>query len=276
MKTGPKVSVVMSVYDGLPYVSTAVESILEQTFEEFEFIIIDDGSTDGSTAVLRRYAAQDERIQLIVQENRGIPRAVNRGLGQASGAYIARMDADDIALPERFAKQVTYLDAHPECVLLGGEATAIDAEGKPFKQTDGPLSRGNANNADLAYEHAELVNRMLQGKWVFFNPSVMMRRRAVEATGGYDEHYSVAQDLDLFLRLAEVGKVANLESPLIQYRCHEDQVSQSPKQRYLSNKARREAHVRRSLPLPKDLRMPAMIRSYGGMILRKANLWPTT
>jgi glycosyltransferase involved in cell wall biosynthesis len=266
----------MSVYNGLPYLSAAMESILEQTFENFEFIIIDDGSTDGSTAILRRYAAQDERVRLIVQENRGIPRAVNRGLDQASGVYIARMDADDIALPERFAKQVAYLDAHSECVLLGGDAIAIDAEGKSFERTDGPLSRGNANNADLAYEHARLVERMLQGKWVFFNPSVMMRRRAVEATGGYDEHYSVAQDLDLFLRLAEVGTVANLKTPLIQYRCHENQVSQSPEQRYLSNKARREAHVRRSLPLPKNLRMPAMIRSYGGMILRKANLWPTT
>src|SRR5688572_25740567 len=115
----PTVSVVMTVYNTERYVREAVESILGQTFRDFEFIIIDDGSTDSAPAILREYADRDPRIRLVSRPNTGIVRAANEGIALARGNYLARMDSDDVALPHRFEKQVRYLNEHPACVLVG-------------------------------------------------------------------------------------------------------------------------------------------------------------
>ena len=127
--SSPSVSICMPVYNTKRYVAEAVESILAQTFGDFEFIIIDDGSTDGSRAILERYAKQDDRIRLISRPNTGIVGARNEALGLARGELIAVMDSDDVALPERFEVQVAYLREHPECVVVGSRALIIDPDG---------------------------------------------------------------------------------------------------------------------------------------------------
>ena len=275
MKTGPKVSVVMSVYDGLPYVGAAVESILGQTFEEFEFIIIDDGSTDGSTAVLRRYAAQDDRIRLIVQENRGLTPSLNRGLALAEAPLIARMDADDVCVPERFQEQIDFLEAHPEHVLVGSHVRFIDGTGDPIS-SDNPLySKRNLGDMDLCAEHDAIEQRLLTGGWAFIHPTVMIRQAAVEQIGGYNPKIVDAEDRDLFIRMAEVGRLANLPGVLLEYRVHGSQVSTtSAVQSYWSKRARRAGYLRRDRPLPDELRLLPMVRSAVGSKLRQTRVWP--
>jgi glycosyltransferase involved in cell wall biosynthesis len=123
----PPLSVLMPTYNPGHYVSEAIESILAQTFTDFEFLISDAGSTDGSLDVMRRYAESDPRIRLTIQPKAGIVRALNEMIAQARGDLIARMDGDDIALPGRFERQVAYLNDHPECVLVGSRVLIIDA-----------------------------------------------------------------------------------------------------------------------------------------------------
>ena len=128
--SSPSVSVCMPVYNTERYVAEAVESILAQTLGDFEFVIIDDGSTDGSRAILEPYAKQDDRIRLISRPNTGIIGARNEALGLAKGELIAVMDSDDVALPERFEVQVAYLREHPEVVCLGSKVQCIDEAGR--------------------------------------------------------------------------------------------------------------------------------------------------
>jgi glycosyltransferase involved in cell wall biosynthesis len=125
----PRISVVMSVYNGEKYLRQAIESILQQTYTDFEFIIIDDGSTDSSREIIQSY--DDKRIRLVINEqNIGLTKSLNKGIRLAKGEFIARMDADDISLPQRFEKQVAYLDSHPEVGVLGTYANIIDHRGK--------------------------------------------------------------------------------------------------------------------------------------------------
>jgi glycosyltransferase involved in cell wall biosynthesis len=266
----------MSVYNGLPYLSEAVESILKQTFTDFEFIIIDDGSTDGSTETLKKYAREDERIHLITQENRGLTPSLNRGIKQARGQYLARMDADDVCPQNRLQLQMEYMDTHPECVLLGGEGLPIDEEGQRLSEDHPLFTRRNIDNLDFRHDHDDLEGRLLRGEWAFLHSAVVMRKRAVEEIGGYNPKIEDAEDLDLFLRLAEVGKIANLPVRLIKVRYHGSSVSvTSPVQQYWVKRARRAGYRRRGIPLPKDLRLPAIIRSALGKELRKRGLHQT-
>ena len=138
----PSVSVLMPAYNRQQYVRKAVESILNQTFGDFEFIIVNDGSTDGATEILREYARCDERIVLIEQENSGYVRALNRGLASVRGALVARMDSDDIAMPERLAIQTRFLEEHPDVVAVGGQAVAIDEEGAELYRISRPIAHG--------------------------------------------------------------------------------------------------------------------------------------
>jgi glycosyltransferase involved in cell wall biosynthesis len=130
----PKISVAMSVFNGEEYLRAAIDSILAQTFSDFEFIIVDDGSTDRSAAIVRGY--DDPRFVLLSQENRGVAAALNHAMSRARGEYIARQDADDVSLPERFAQQVQWLEAHPEVSALGTGAVLIDPQGRPFSRVN--------------------------------------------------------------------------------------------------------------------------------------------
>jgi glycosyltransferase involved in cell wall biosynthesis len=208
----PLISVCMSVYNAERYVAEAVESILNQSSGDFEFLIIDDGSTDGSLQILRRYAARDARIRLTSRHNRGVAATLNELLGRARGEYIARMDADDIAMPHRLRKQADYLESHPECVMVGCRVWRCDEEGDPV----GEYPTLHEHNEIDAF-HFQMTGPAL------VHPSVMMRRDAVQAVGGYRGFH--IEDIDLYLRLAERGRLARLPEFLLNYRVHSDNLS---------------------------------------------------
>jgi glycosyltransferase involved in cell wall biosynthesis len=210
MPSEPSVSVCMPVYNTERYVAEAVESILAQTFGDFEFIIIDDGSSDGSRAILERYAERDDRIRLISRPNTGIVGARNEALGLARGELIAVMDSDDVALPERLEVQVAYLREHPECVMVGSRVLIIDPDGCALTIMPEELT------------HEEIDSALMAAKGqIVYHASIIFRARALAEIGPYgDEYNTFAEDLDLFLRLAEVGQIANLAEPLLKYREH--------------------------------------------------------
>lgn len=209
-----KISVLMPVYNAERYVAEAVESILAQTYRDFEFLIINDGSTDGSLAILERYAARDARIRLISRPNTGLVGALNEGLSLAQGHLIARMDADDVALPRRFELQVDFLDHHPEVVCLGGAIQMIDEKGRYLTQIHPPQT------------NEDIQERALTGHTPMTHPTVMMRNECVAAVGGYRPETYPAEDLDLFLRLGERGQLASLPEAVLKYREHANSICQ--------------------------------------------------
>jgi glycosyltransferase involved in cell wall biosynthesis len=231
----PLISVVMPVYNCRPFVNQAIESVLNQTLPYFEFIIVDDGSTDGTREVVEQWAARDRRIRLISRPNTGIVGALNDGLAAAGAPLIARMDGDDISLPDRFEKQVRYLNDHPECVLLGTHVLLVDHDGDPIRPWGREVTHEEIDHAHLDYQ------------WPVFHPSVMMRASAVRHVGGYRRECEWLEDLDLFLRLAEVGRLANLPERLVHYRKHPDSVchTRQAEQRELKERIYAETHRRR-------------------------------
>ena len=205
----PAVSVLMPVYNAQRYLTAAMASVLDQTFRDFELIVVDDGSTDSSPAILGRYAAADARVRLVSRPNTGYVPALNEALALARAPLVARMDADDVSLPTRFEKQVAYLAANPDCVLLGTHVVQMDADGDVI----GPMS-------DVAFGHDMIDADLLGRGWPIVHPTVMMRPEAVRQVGGYDPSLCPNEDHDLFLRLAEVGRVENLPEVLLHYRRH--------------------------------------------------------
>lgn len=208
----PKVSVVMAVYNGARYLREAVESILNQTFSDFEFVIIDDGSVDGTAEILHYYAQRDERIRIHRQTNQKLIAALNMGFEMAQGVYIARMDADDVSLPERLARQVDFLDAHPEIGVLGTGFQIMDGYGNTSHTVHFPKQHG-------------VLRWYLCFYCPIVHPSVMMRREIVEQAGGYDADMVHAEDYDLWRRLSCVTRLSNLQDTLLQLRKHDVNVS---------------------------------------------------
>ncbi len=242
----PLISVHMPVYNAEPYVGEAVESILAQTCPDFEFIIINDGSTDRSLDILRRHADEDDRIRLVSRPNAGIGRTRNEALNLARGEFFAVMDADDVSLPQRFARQVEFLRSHPDHVAVGTAVLMVDPDGDPIREW--------IFHAD----HDEIDRAHMEGHGgALTHPSSMMRREAVVALGGYREELAPAEDYDLFLRLAERGRIANLPEVLFKYRQHSNSAGhkQFERQKRGGETALRDAYQRRGLPPPKDLQV---------------------
>jgi glycosyltransferase involved in cell wall biosynthesis len=240
MTDAPTVSVAMPVYNAERYLAQAVESILSQTFTDFEFIIIDDGSTDSSPQILKKYAAADARVRLFTRPNTGYAIALNESLGHARGRYLARMDSDDISLPQRFEKQVAFMDAHPDVVAVGCRVTMMDPDGEPL---------GEVNRFE-SHEHIDRMHMEGGGGAVITHPSAMFRLAILRKLGGYRQNLEPAEDLDLFLRLAEVGRLAKLPDMLFQYRCHLASVGHSRRVEQVRTMRRvvAEARARRGLP----------------------------
>lgn len=211
----PLVTVLMTVHNGLPYLAEAVESVLNQSFTDFEFLIIDDASTDDSTACIRSY--RDPRIRLVLNEvNLGQARSLNRGLELARGRYVARLDQDDLCLPGRLEKQVGCLEQRPDAAVVGTRIYFLDATGK----RTGPFGQEVANFGSL------VATLLFTGGCPFFHPSVMFRRSVVTALGGYDPSFAPAEDVDLWVRLvlARHNGCVILE-PLLAIRIHQGQQS---------------------------------------------------
>jgi len=212
MNVTPRVSVLMSVYDGEAFVAEAVDSILAQTFQDFEFLIVDDGSTDRSARILADYAGHDPRIRVLRQQHRGLIASLNRGLNEARGVYIARMDADDVALPERLVLQVTFLDANPSVAALGGAIELIDERGQSIRIAHYPTLPDDVRT------------EMIKGNQLA-HPAVTMRADLVRSLGGYRPAFRHAEDYDLWLRLDEKADIANLPQLLLRHRIHDRKVS---------------------------------------------------
>ena len=223
--TTPVVSVVMSVLNGERFLREAVDSILSQTFSDFELIIINDGSTDDTADILDAYQHADPRVRVVHQANHGLVASLNHGCGLARGKYIARMDADDIAVPDRLMRQGRFMEEHPEVAVVGGSVEVINGAGKSL------VTYHNAT------KDSEIQSSLFRGS-PFWHPSVLMRKEAFAAVGGYRKIVVDAEDYDLWLRIAERYQLANLEQVVLKYRRHPGQVSvRKCRQQALSSKA---------------------------------------
>lgn len=217
--SSPSLSVVLPVHNGAPYLSAAVESILVQTYSDFELLVIDDGSDDESGLIAEAYASRDPRVRVFRQENRGLVATLNRGLALCRAPLVARMDADDVSLPCRFAVQVPRFRDRPRLAVVGGFVKLIDSEGRFLRL--GAYPRGDAALAALIRS-----NSYLEDGSPFAHPAVILRKSAVYAVGGYRTVMAQAQDYDLWLRLAEAGfDMENVPEPVLEYRQHETNVS---------------------------------------------------
>ena len=213
------ISVLMSVYNSQAYLQAAIDSVLQQTFREFEFVIIDDCSTDGSWEILTAYAAQDRRIRLRRnRENLGLTRSLNQGLAEIRGKYVARMDADDVSLPDRFARQYQFMEANPAVGVCG-----------TWTKTIGEGTRHVA----LGYVNQYPADDKTIRCWLLFgvglaHPSVFLRRELLLKAGlTYDNSYRCCQDYDLWTRAYRHFELANLPEVLLLYRLHPQQVGQA-------------------------------------------------
>jgi glycosyltransferase involved in cell wall biosynthesis len=208
--SSPAVTVLMPVYNGEKYIHEAVESVLSQTFSDYEFLIIDDGSSDSGMDIVRTY--KDERIRILSNEgNIGIEESLNRGIREARGKYIARMDADDISLPRRFERQVTLMEDREDVAVCG---TYFEYFGSV-----------NGRARSLAAHNAEIRCRLLFGN-AMAHPTVLLRRDVMLGNDFfYDRSFHGAEDYDLWVRMSERFKLANIPEILIRYRTHNQQVS---------------------------------------------------
>jgi glycosyltransferase involved in cell wall biosynthesis len=211
ISTSPKLSIVMPVYNRESYIQSAIDSILNQTFTDFEFIIINDGSQDNTVKLIETY--DDSRIKLFHNDrNRGIVYSRNHGLQKVTGHYVGMFDSDDIALPEKFEKQVSFLDQNPEYAMVGAWVKWIDAEGKlTGKKWKLPAS-------------SPTIPAIMVFRNYFVQSTVVIRRQAIPE-GGYSEGYDIAEDSKMWFDVSLKHKVANMQEYLLHYRMHDDNIS---------------------------------------------------
>lgn len=233
------VSVIMAVHNGGVFLPAAVESILEQSLRELEFVIVDDASTDGSLDKLKHYAKLDPRVVLVSNtEKQGLTKSLNIGAARSRGSFLARMDADDVAIACRLEQQLKWMISESECAVVGGQVMRIDEDGWPIGRWKVPLTHEEIDALHLAGYGGGIVH-----------PAAMIRRQAFFKVGGYDNTFEAAQDFDLWLRLAEVGRLANLSGTVLNYRVHVSSISIGRRAVQLEclRRACWSAHLRRGL-----------------------------
>jgi len=203
----PKLTVLLPIYNVAPYLDQAIESVLSQTFKDFEFLIIDDGSTDDSVAIVEKYT--DSRIKLVKHTvNKGLIATLNEGLALAKGEYIARIDGDDLwSSPDKLQMQFSYLHAHSDCVLIGTAATAIDADGHFLYNMLVPITDEDIQLKMLATN-------------CFFHPSVVFNKKVALELGGFLTSDLYVEDYSLWLRMGRTHTLSNIDKPLLSYRVH--------------------------------------------------------
>ncbi len=215
MTDAPRVSVLTSAYNGERFLPQAIESVLAQTWRDFEYILVDDASTDSTAEIIARYAAQDERIvPLRCETNGGTNRALNRGLEIARGEFVANLDQDDLALPERLSKQVAFLEQHPQVGVVGSFARHIGETNEPLGDTP-CLQEPGRLRWDFLFRCSVL------------HSAACMRRALVLQIGGYSPNHPFATDYELFSRLLAHTELANVPDYLVAYRTSEAQTSKA-------------------------------------------------
>ena len=230
----PLVSVIVAARNADAYVARAISSILTQTYEHLELVVVDDASTDETGAILRETEARDERVRILRNDERlGLAASLNRAIQHAHGVLLARMDADDIALPERIARQVAVFGEDPGLVLLGSNVEHVDADGNAIGVTQLPLDDWTIRCVAVSLNP-------------FAHPSVMIRAEALHEEGkAYDTSFETTQDWELWTRLMARGRVANIRTPLVRQRLHQGSVSATKGETQLANSLRvQERYVR--------------------------------
>ena len=208
MLNKPRISVIMSAYNGERYLREAIDSILNQTFIDFEFLIVNDGSTDSSLKIIQSY--DDQRIQVINNEkNIGATKSLNKAIREARGEYIARQDADDVSLPSRFEEQIKYFEKHPEVALLGTSTYSIDKNGNTIGKR---VALSKPTMKDLLKRNC------------FSHGSVMFNKGVISKLGDYNELIKYSQDYELWLRIAKYYEVRNLAQALCKLRAHDENI----------------------------------------------------
>lgn len=207
-KNTPALTVLMTVYNAENYLNKAIESILNQTFTDFEFLIINDGSKDSSLEIIQDYAQKDARIRVISRENKGFIASLREGMSEVRGDLVARMDADDVALPSRLEKQYSYLQSHPDCMVVGCQVQVVD-EADVFLHVD-PRPMSDVN-----------VRLFLTYGCALSGPTVIFRKSMLDSVGGFDENELPAEDYACWVKLAEKYQdktIVNLPDVLYLYR----------------------------------------------------------
>ncbi len=216
--SSPRVSVLMANYNGDRFLAAAIESILSQSFTDFEMIIVDDGSSDKSALLLASYARKDKRIRAFyLPKNRGLAHALNYGLGFSRGEYVARMDADDLCHRDRLREQISYMDRHAEIHVLGCQYRAINEEGSFCSAED---ARRIREPLALVLGRCRVAKRVLLGPYPVLHPTIVCRRSTLLSVGGYREIFPIAEDDDLYMRMVALhgGVLDNLQEKLYYYR----------------------------------------------------------
>ena len=201
----PDVSVLMTVYNGLPYLERAIKSILSQTLKDFRFVIVDDGSTDGTSEFLK--SIQDHRVTVVTQLNQGTAAAANRGLKEIETPFVARMDADDIAMPHRLETQLEFMRHHPDVGIVGAQVAPIGES-------------GHGQSLALPTTHLPIFKAMMAGRHGLAHSSLMIRTDTLKQVGGYWS-LPLIDDWDMMLRVGEVSQMANVDEVLLHYRVHQ-------------------------------------------------------
>lgn len=225
----PQISVLMATYNAAPFLCLSLDSILQQTYTDFEFIVVNDASTDATTAILSAY--DDPRLKIIHNaHNLGLPASLNLGLEAASGAYIARMDSDDIALPERLAAQLDYMERHPQIGVLGTERYILRENNHLYKPA-----------TPLRFTHNVITWRVFIGQ-PFCHPTLMLRQDVLRRVGGYDASFIYGgEDSDLYTRLLGKTRFANLPERWLIYRQHANSMSvKSASKKHHTQRSRHE------------------------------------
>lgn len=203
----PLVSVVMTVYNAATYLVEALDSLVSQTYPYLEFIVVDDGSTDSSWKIIQKYSKSDPRFRIYqLKKNSGCSIASNFAFAKTKGKYIARLDADDIAYPDRFQKQVAFLESHPQVVMLGGQCDIISEDGKLIGQKSFPL------------KHQDIVNSLFSINPIQHPASIFRAKTFKDAGIKYEKEWLISHDLKIVFQLLSFGHLANLPDKVIYYR----------------------------------------------------------
>jgi len=199
-----QVTVLMTVYNGMPFLREAVQSVFDQTLTDWRCVIVNDGSTDGTRDFLE--SIRDDRFLILHQDNAGIAAAMNHGLEHCETAYVARLDADDVAVPTRLAEQIEFLDRHPDVGLVGAQVVPLG-------------QRRLGASLKLPLDHDAIMSALIEGRHAVVHSSIMLRMALLRELGGYWT-LPMGEEYDMMLRMGEVSRLANLDRVLLLYRVH--------------------------------------------------------